>query len=276
MDVGLLFDEVAEQYDRVRPRYPDELFADVATLTGAPKAARVLEVGPGPGQATEGLLAQGWHVHAVEPGAAMAARAARNAAGQPFTVDIATFDDWDPAGRTYDILFSATAYHWVAPEIRWQRAAAVLEPGSAIALATNRTVSGGTFTDVYRESADLHAKYAKEVEFGVPSDARSILDEVTAVPNDIGAVWDAVESKSGPTLAGDLFTAPVIRWYEWETAYDTADAIALLSTYSPYLKVPPHRRGPLFAAMADLIRTRFGGRVTRTYLAVLAVAQRRG
>jgi SAM-dependent methyltransferase len=276
MDAGLLFDGIAEQYDRVRPHYPDELFADVATLTSAPKAARVLEVGPGTGQATEGLLARGWHVHAVEPGAAMAERAARNAAGRPFTVDVATFDNWDPAGRTYDFLFSATAYHWVAPEIRWQRAAAVLEPGSAIALATNRTTGGGTFTDVYRASADLHATYAKEVEFGVPSDARTILDEVNATHKDIGAVWDAVESKSGPTLAGDLFTAPVIRWYEWETAYDTADAIALLSTYSPYIMVPPHRREPFFAAMADLIRTRFGGRVTRTYLAVLAVARRGG
>jgi SAM-dependent methyltransferase len=274
MDVGLLFDEVAEQYDRVRPRYPDELFADTAALTDAPAAARVLEVGPGPGQATEGLLARGWHVHAVEPGAALAARAAHNFAGRPFTVDVATFDDWDPAGRTYDVLFSATAYHWVAPEIRWQRAAAVLEPGNAIALATNRTVSGGTFTDLYRESADLHATYAEEVEFGVPTGAQAILDEIHAAPADLGAVWHAAESKSGSSRAGELFTAPVIRWYEWETTYDTADAIALLATYSPYLMVPPHRREPFFDAMADLVDRRFGGRVTRTYLAVLAVARR--
>jgi SAM-dependent methyltransferase len=276
MDLGLSFDGVAEDYDRVRPRYPAGLFADVAALTGVPAGAHVLEVGPGPGQATEGLLARGWHVHAVEPGVAMAARAARNFAGQPFTVDIATFDDWDPAGRTYDMLFSATAYHWVAPAVRWRRAAAVLDPGGPVALATNRTVSGGTFTDLYRESAELHAKYAPEVEFGIPVAARTILDEIHAAPNDLGAVWHAAESKSGTTLAGDLFTAPVLRWHAWETAYDTADAIALLSTYSPYLKVPPRRREPFLAAMAELVRTRFDGRVTRTYLAVLAVARRRG
>src|ERR1700742_3662305 len=125
--IGLAFDTIAERYDRVRPGYPAEVFDDIAALTGVPAAARVLEVGPGPGNATRDLLARGWRVHAVEPGAALAARAVANLAGQAFTVDVARFDDWVPDG-TYDMLFSATAYHWVAPETRWQLAADVLEP----------------------------------------------------------------------------------------------------------------------------------------------------
>jgi SAM-dependent methyltransferase len=273
--IGLRFDEVAELYDRVRPRYPAELFDDVATLTGVPPGARVLEIGCGTGQATRDLLARDWHVHAVEPGAAMARRALRNASGHSFTVDVTRFDDWDPRGRTYDMLFSATAYHWVAPEIRWQRAAAVLAPGAALALTTNRTVAGGAFDDVYRRSRDLHASLAPEVEFGIPQDARTILDEVNAGAHDIGALWDAAETKSGPSRAGALFTRPEIRSYQWETSYDTADAIALLSTYSAYLRVPPERRRPLFDGIADIIRTHFGGTVSRRYLAVLAVARRR-
>ena len=31
---GRLFDEVPELYDRVRPAYPDELFADLVAITG--------------------------------------------------------------------------------------------------------------------------------------------------------------------------------------------------------------------------------------------------
>jgi SAM-dependent methyltransferase len=272
--IGLRFDQVADVYDRVRPRYPDELFDDVATMTGAPPGARVLEVGCGPGQATRGLLARGWHVHAVEPGEAMAGRARANFAGRPFTIDLARFDDWDPRGATFDMLFSATAYHWVDPAVRWRRAAEVLEPGGAIALATNRTVAGGQFDDVYAASADLHAKYAPEIDFGLPAPAAEILAEVHAARHDIGALWSSAETKSGESLAGGLFTPPEVRGYEWTVGYDTADAVGLLSTYSIYLRVPRERRAKLLAGIADIVAGEFGGTVTRRYLAVLAVAKR--
>lgn len=271
--IGLRFDDVAELYDRVRPRYPAAMFDDIARLTGLTSGARVLEVGCGPGQATRDLLARGWRVHGVEPGAAMADRARANF-GTDFTVDVARFDDWDPRGATFDMLFSATAYHWVAPEVRWSLAAAVLSPGAPLVLATNRTVAGGTFDDVYRATRDLHARYGPEIEFGIPQSARSLLDEVAVVGHDIGALWERAETKSGASLAGALFTPPVTRSYEWTVSYDTDDAVGLLSTYSPYLRVPPQRRARLLDGIAEVVRNEFGGTVTRRYLALLAVAIR--
>ncbi|MFI7680304.1 class I SAM-dependent methyltransferase [Actinophytocola sp. NPDC049390] len=272
--LGLAFDGIAERYDRVRPGYPAAVFDDIAALTGLSAGARVLEVGPGPGNATRDLLARGWRVHAVEPGAALAARARANLAGRPFTVDVTRFDDWVPDG-TYDLLFSATAYHWVAPEVRWRLAADVLEPLAPLALVTNRTVAGGTFNDIYQASERLHRDLAPEVEFGLSPEADAILADIHAAGDDIGAVWEAGEHKSGYSRAGALFTAPLIRSYQWETEYDAADAAALLSTYSPYLRVPPERRGPLLAGIADIVRADFGGVASRRYLAVLAVAHRR-
>ncbi|MFC4858201.1 class I SAM-dependent methyltransferase [Actinophytocola glycyrrhizae] len=272
--LGLTFDTIAERYDRVRPGYPAAVFDDVATLAGARAGTRVLEIGPGPGTATRALLARGWRVHAVEPGAALAGLAVANLAGQPFTVDVTRFDDWVP-DRSYDMLFSATAYHWVAPEHRWRLAAGVLDPGGALALVTNRTVAGGNFNDIYQASADLHARHAPEVEFGLSPSAGEILAGVHAAADDIGAVWEVAEPKAGHSRAGASFTPPVIRSYEWETTYDTDDAAALLSTYSVYLGVPPERRTPLLTGIADIVRTDFGGVATRRYLAILAVAHRR-
>jgi SAM-dependent methyltransferase len=272
--LGLTFDQIAEAYDRVRPGYPAQVFDDIAALTGIPAGARVLEVGPGPGTATRDLLARGWRVHGVEPGAALAARATENLAGEAFTLDVARFDDWVPDG-TYDMLFSATAYHWVAPEVRWRLAADVLEPGGALVLVTNRTVAGGNFNDIYAASEELHARYAPEVEFGLSPSASSILAEVAAAEDDIGAAWHVAEPKAGHSRAGALFTPPVIRSYEWETAYDADDAAALLSTYSPYLRVPQQRRALLLSAVTDIVRADFGGVATRRYLAVLAVARKR-
>lgn len=271
--LGLTFDQIAERYDRVRPGYPAQVFDDVAALTGVPAGARVLEVGPGPGTATRDLLARGWRVHGLEPGATLAARATENLAGQPFTVEVTRFDDWVPDG-TYAMLFSATAYHWVAPEVRWRLAADVLEPGGALVLVTNRTVAGGNFNDIYHASEELHARYAPEIEFGLSPSASSILASIHAAADDIGAVWEAAETKAGHSRAGALFTPPEIRSYEWEAAYDADDAAALLSTYSMYLRVPPERREALLAGVADIVRTEFGGIATRRYLAILAVAHR--
>jgi ubiquinone/menaquinone biosynthesis C-methylase UbiE len=79
-DLGRLFNEVPELYDRVRPGYPDELFADLGTVTGIDRHTTVLEVGCGTGQATRSLAAFGCAVTAIDPGEGMAALARRRLA----------------------------------------------------------------------------------------------------------------------------------------------------------------------------------------------------
>ncbi|MFD5246804.1 class I SAM-dependent methyltransferase [Amycolatopsis sp. NPDC058340] len=71
-ELGRVFNEVPELYDRVRPGYPDELFADLGAITGIGKTSSVLEIGCGTGQATRSLAALGCSVTAIEPGADMA------------------------------------------------------------------------------------------------------------------------------------------------------------------------------------------------------------
>ncbi len=82
-DLGRVFNEVPELYDRVRPAYPDELFADLVAITGMDRRSPVLEVGCGTGQATRSLAALGCSVTAVEPGAGMAALARQRLAAFP-------------------------------------------------------------------------------------------------------------------------------------------------------------------------------------------------
>jgi 2-polyprenyl-3-methyl-5-hydroxy-6-metoxy-1,4-benzoquinol methylase len=122
-DLGRVFNEVPELYDRVRPGYPDELFADLATVTGIDEEASVLEVGCGTGQATRPLAALGCSVTAIEPGAGMAALARQRIADFPnVDVETSTFEEWDDRGRRFDVLVAASAWHWVDPSVGWQRA----------------------------------------------------------------------------------------------------------------------------------------------------------
>src|SRR5215204_1404982 len=76
-ELGLSFEEVAEEYDRVRPGYPDELLETALELAGLGPGSPVLEVGPGTGKLTRLLVDRGLAVDAVEPGAEMAVVARR-------------------------------------------------------------------------------------------------------------------------------------------------------------------------------------------------------
>jgi SAM-dependent methyltransferase len=156
-DLGRVFDEVPELYDRVRPGYPDELFTDLATLTGSTTGAAVLEVGCGTGQATRSLAARGLAVTAVEPGAGTAAVAHRRLDAFPAVeIEVSTFEEWDHRGRRFDLLLSASAWHWVEPSVGWPRAHAVLRPEGWIALLGHVVVRRTDEPEVYAETADLH------------------------------------------------------------------------------------------------------------------------
>jgi protein-L-isoaspartate O-methyltransferase len=93
--LGRVFNDVPELYDRVRPTYPDGLFADLVAITGMHARSSVLEVGCGTGQATRSLAALGCSVTSVEPGTGMAALARQRLATYPnVKVETSSFEEW--------------------------------------------------------------------------------------------------------------------------------------------------------------------------------------
>jgi SAM-dependent methyltransferase len=274
-EMGRLFTTVAADYDAVRPGYPSELFDELAALAGLGPGASVLEIGPGPGTATRSLLERGWRVQATEPGAEMAEMARRRLTGRALRVDQTTFEEWEPEGARFDLVFSATAFHWVAPGVRWAKTAAVLADGGHLSLMTNRTVAGNTFHDLYAMSRELHQRYAPDMADEGPSPSSDELIAALAQdPRDIGTVWAAADPKGGLVPAGPLYDPPVVRTHLWEHAYSAREAVTLLSTYSPYLALDPAPREALFSGIEGMIKDRFGGRVVRRYLSIMAVARR--
>ena len=77
----LVFDEVADLYDRVRRGYPSALIDDAITLAAIALSARVLEIGSGTGKATEAFVRRGLRVVGIEAGASLARVARRRLAG---------------------------------------------------------------------------------------------------------------------------------------------------------------------------------------------------
>lgn len=251
-----------ELYDRVRPGYPDELFADLAAVTGLDAQSTVLEVGCGTGQATRSLAALGYSVTAVEPGADLAALARRRlAAFRDIEVETSTFEAWDDRGRRFDALVAASSWHWVDPSVGWRRAHDVLRPGGWAALLGHVVVRRPEEPEVYAETADLHERFCPgNPDWGHPPQE----DEVRATDEGWGLVDDP----------GELFGPTVVRWYptvQWFNGDGFADH---LRSQSPYRKLDSHVREPLLDAVAERIRTRLGDRASRRYLSVLRVGQR--
>ncbi|MGH8880500.1 MAG: class I SAM-dependent methyltransferase, partial [Stackebrandtia sp.] len=103
-DVAESFGADAARYDRTRTRYPAELIDQIAG-----PGRDVLSVGTGTGIEARQLAEVGCRVLGVEPDERMAAFARDHGSD----VEVATFEDWDPAGRDFDAVIAATAWHWV-------------------------------------------------------------------------------------------------------------------------------------------------------------------
>lgn len=130
------FDRAAASYHDARPAYPDALYADLLTLTGLRPPARLLEVGCGPGKATPPLARRGFPITAVELGPALTDEARRRLAPFPrVSVVNSSFEDWEPPpGVRFDLVYAATAWHWLDPRTRYAKAAALLAPGGRLAV----------------------------------------------------------------------------------------------------------------------------------------------
>jgi SAM-dependent methyltransferase len=127
---ALSFGAVAEAYERFRPGYPVELFDLVMAYAGRP-VRTALEIGAGTGKATRLFAQPGVAVTATEPDGAMLAELLRHVPASVTTVR-AAFEDLRP-GQRYGLVYAAAALHWTSPEGRWQRVAALLEPGGVFA-----------------------------------------------------------------------------------------------------------------------------------------------
>jgi SAM-dependent methyltransferase len=261
--LGRVFNEVPELYDRVRPGYPDELFADLVAVTGIDERSAVLEVGCGTGQATHSLAALGCSVIAVEPGTGMAALARQQLAAFPnVEVHTSSFEDWDDCGQRFDVLLAAAAWHWVDPSIGWHRARDLLRPGGWLALIGNVVVRRPGEPEVYAQTADLHEHFSPgNPDWGHPpfEDEVGATDEGWGPPND---------------PPGGLFGPTIVRWYPTVQRLDGDGFADLLRSTSVYRSLEYEVREPLLDAIAERIRTRMGDQASRRYLSVLRVGQR--
>ena len=244
------FGAVGELYDRSRPTYPPEL----VDFLVAYEPARVLDVGCGTGIAAALFAARGCAVVGVEVDERMAAIAR----AKGLEVEVSRFEDWDPAGRTFDLVTAAQSWHWVEPQAGAAKAASVLGPGGRIGVFWNV----GHPPQRVRERLD---PVYERLEPGLRS--HSVVlghaePHAVAGPH-LSALTDSIEF--GPT-ATEVFP--------WTMTYDAASWSERLETSSDHRILSPERRERLLEAVRTAIGS-IGGSFEMHYDTVLVTATRK-
>ena len=154
----VLFDGVAELYDATRQGYPAEIVDSVFTTAGIGPGTAVLEIGCGTGQLTRELAGRGLNLTAIDIGAAMVEAARRNVADPTARFQTSSFEDFTDGGP-FDLIVSATAFHWIDPGIGLAKAARLLRPGGWLALLT----TGERYPEPLRTRLrELWMKYSRQ------------------------------------------------------------------------------------------------------------------
>jgi SAM-dependent methyltransferase len=274
---GSVFDEVAAEYDRNRPAYPDELVDRACDIAGIVRGDPVLEVGCGSGQLTRSLVARDLRVTAVEPGKHLMSLAEQHVAGRGGVRFLnARFEDADLPHGQYRALFSAAAFHWIDPDVSWAKAARLLAPGGTLALMQYCGLQDPRFPDDQPALLSALGRIAPELAAVWPAyrDLVAIAAGVEQRRENVSEAWAWIGSQElARAGAGPLFGEVQVATVPSVVEHTAGELNDLLRTASPYWRLSADRRRALENENV-VIYERLGRPIRSSMVAVLLTARR--
>ncbi len=275
---GKVFDEIAVEYDRNRPAYPDVLLDRACEVAGLGAGDHVFEIGCGTGQLTRGLLARGLRVSALEPGDRLAALAAQNLRGTGELELIHTrFEDAELPAERYQAVFCASAIHWVDPDLGWRKIAEALVPGGTLALLQYVGLQEPSTLDDQQALLGVIRSHAPELAaiWPAPRDLDRTIAGVHERRHNIADAWSWLGSYDiGRDYAADLFEDVQLATVPTVVEHTADELSALLATMSHWARLSSTQREAI-AADNRALQQRLGRPIRSSTLAVLLTAARR-
>ena len=255
-DIRLSFNDVADIYDEVRPSYPASLF-DVL-FQKLPSQPEIVEVGPGTGQATKDLLARGASVLAIEIGPATATKLRSNLPSDRLNVRVGDFETMEIASEEADVVFSATAYHWISLGAQTERPAAILRPGGIVAIVDLIQVDSPEDKGFFAAAQPIYERHGQG-HAGPRAPNRGNVDPKIRAVLDSDPRFECVE----------------VHRFDWDQTYSASDYRNLMRSYSGTQMMEQSDRVGLLDEVESFVRSDFGGVVTRPLVATLTIASLR-
>lgn len=259
------FDVDPDRYARARPTYPgahfDVLFERIRASRsaedqndGAP--IRVIEVGPGTGQATTELVARADHVTAAEPGANFAERLRRT--HPSVEVHHGDFEAVTVAPGSFDAVVSATSYHWIRRAARLDRPLELLRPGGWLAVIDLVQVGDPVDRGYFERVQPMYASFGDHRHDWSPPVRGQV-----------------VPSIASEAEASDRFDEVEVIEIDWNQTYSSAEYRDLLMTYSGTLTMEPDPQRQLVDQLVAVIDDEYDGVLVRPLVAALTLARTR-
>lgn len=232
-----------DRYDRTRAAYPEAMIERIVAAAPGPD---FLNVGCGTGIEARQFQAAGRTVLGVEPDPRMA----DFARGTGVEVEVATFEAWEPSGRTFDAVVSGTAWHWIDPVAGAAKAAQVLRPGGVLA----------PFGHIYQLPPPVADALAAAFRRVAPDSPMTFGDQTSILDAYQGLYTRAAD---GIREAGG-FDEPVLWRYDWARTYRRDELLDLVPTSGGLTSLPPDQVAEVVAALGAAV-DELGDSITLPY-----------
>lgn len=250
------FDGAAPDYDAFRLPYPADVVEAVVLAGAVGETGRVLEIGCGTGQLSVDLARCGCELVAVEMGPNLARLAQKNLAAFPRArVEVTTFEDWPLPETAFDTVVCAAAFHWLAPDVRFTKAAAALRSGGHLVIVHVHHVRGGT-PGFFEDTQPHYIKWGLTDPLFRPPKASELAPMYPEL--DLLAEYESVQHYRFELLR-TLSTTSYVGW---------------LKTDSLVLSLSPKQRQGFLDDMTYLIESKYNGEASRNRVYEVIVAQR--
>lgn len=175
-------------------------------------------------------------------------------------VEVAKFEEWDPAGRAFDAVVSGQTWHWVDPVAGAAKAAEALRPGGRLALFWNVIQTPPDVRDAF---ADVY----RQVVPGLPFNpwATPAIDAYSAI---------CAQAADGIREAHAFGESAEWR-FDWERPYTRDEWLDQVPTHGGHNRLPPAKLDGLLAGIGAAIDA-LGGSFTMGYTTVVVIAARAG
>jgi SAM-dependent methyltransferase len=249
------FEETADLYHEVRPKYPDQLTGDIIRLSALPPEGHILEIGCGAGNATIAFAKRGYNLLGIELGERLAEYAHQRCRDFPNAVVVqSAFEDYKLTPHTFDLAISADAFHWIQPEIGYPKLIHALKPTGAIALFWH--IDPDQQTGWSRALDEIFHKHLPQ-EGGARGDLK--LEWVENIIRGNFREYCGIEDVT-------------VRTYDWIETYTADKFIKLVRTHSSLRALDDETRAALHAEIRQTIND-FGGAVENPFRAALFLAR---
>lgn len=242
------FDEIVVGYDRIRPEYPSEIFADITQYAGRKQGAKALEIGAGTGKATAPFLRAGYDVTAVEIGGNMTDFLRERFEGDSnFRVILSSFEEAPLQDSTYDLVYAASAFHWVDAAVGCPKVLRLLTKGGVCALirynAPLYPPAGENLGEAFRALYEEHYYSYYELKYRPVPLTHELLGTQERILTGYGC----------KDLRDYGFVDISMRFYDMPMHYTADEYIVHLDTLSDHRALPEKNRMALYSGIRETI-----------------------